>query len=51
MSNLYPIATWLGVFAIFAIVFGGLVHANATDPSGRAQFSAAHESVIAPFRS
>jgi hypothetical protein len=45
-----PIGTWLGIFAVFAIVLGGLVHAGAADPSGHAELSAAHESLIPPFR-
>jgi hypothetical protein len=50
MNSLRPIGTWFGIFAVVAIVRGGLVHAGAADPGGHAEFSAAHESVVPPFR-
>jgi hypothetical protein len=54
MSDLRPsgssIGTWLGIFAVFAIVLGGLVHAGAADPSGHPELSAVHEGVVPPFR-
>jgi hypothetical protein len=46
------IGTWVGVFAVIAIVFGGLEHASKVDPSGvdRGHVAVRGVVVIPPFR-
>jgi hypothetical protein len=52
MSRITTIATWFGIVATFAVVFGGLAHAGHADPEGRVESAhgAVHGIVIPPFQ-
>ena len=52
MSRITTIATWFGIVATFAVVFGGLAHAGHADPEGRVESAhgAVHGIVIPSFQ-
>jgi hypothetical protein len=52
MSKSGIIGTWVGIFALVAIVLGDLAHASRTDPSfvDTAHVSVRGNAVVPPFR-
>lgn len=52
MSSGSAFGAWLGIFALMAIVLGGLDYAGRTDPSAPHEpaYGAVHGIVIPPFR-
>ena len=51
MSSGSTVLVWLGIFAVVAIILGGLDHAGRADPSGHeSAYGAVHGIVIPPFR-